>query len=105
MGGNGSSFRKLRVPKIDRNGVGICYEVCCSGPPLLLTHGFGSTSAMWRDQSAPLSRHHKPVLWDMRGHGRSGYPRDPAAYNEAFIDAVLPFLQDLDAKPAQKVAS
>lgn len=93
------------MPKIDRDGVGIYYAVHGSGPPLLLTHGFGSTSAMWRDQIAPLSRHHKPVLWDTRGHGRSDYPRDPAAYSEAFIDAVLPFLHDLDTRPAQKVAS
>jgi pimeloyl-ACP methyl ester carboxylesterase len=93
------------MPKIDRDGAGIDDEVHGSGPPLLLTRGFGSTSAMWRDRIAPLSTHHKPVLWNMRGHGRSDYPRDPAAYNEAFIDAVLPFLHDLDAKPAQKVAS
>ncbi len=73
--------------------------------PLLLTSAIGSTSAIWRDQLASVPTHHKPVWWDMRGHGRSGYPRDSAAYGEAFIDAVLPFLHDLDAKPARKVAS
>jgi pimeloyl-ACP methyl ester carboxylesterase len=38
---------------------------------------------MWRGQVEPLSRDHKLVVWDMRGHGQSDYPADPAAYSEA----------------------
>ena len=71
------------MPKIDRNGVRIYYEVHGDGPPLILTHGYSSTSAMWQGQIAALSKHHKLVLWDMRGHGQSDYPEDPAAYSEA----------------------
>jgi pimeloyl-ACP methyl ester carboxylesterase len=82
------------VPKIDREGIEIYYEVHGSGPPILLTHGFGSTSAMWQGQIAVLSKRHKLVLWDMRGHGRSGYPRDPAAYSEAQTVADMAALLD-----------
>ena len=64
------------MPKIDRDGVKIYYEVHGSGPPLLLTHGYSSTSAMWQGQIEALSKHHKLVLWDMRGHGQSDYPDD-----------------------------
>ena len=32
------------MPKIDRNGVNINYEVYGSGSPLFLTHGFSATS-------------------------------------------------------------
>ena len=71
------------MPKIDRDGVKIHYEVHGNGPPLILTHGYSSTSAMWEGQIAALSKHHKLVLWDMRGHGQSDYPDDPAAYSEA----------------------
>jgi pimeloyl-ACP methyl ester carboxylesterase len=71
------------MPKIDRNGVSIHYEVYGDGPPLILTHGYSSTSAMWQGQIAALSKRHKLVLWDMRGHGQSDYPEDPAAYSEA----------------------
>src|SRR3979411_2264573 len=71
------------MPKIDRDGVNIYYEVHGSGPPLLLTHGYSSTSAMWQGQIEALSKHHKLVLWDMRGHGQSDYPDDPLAYSEA----------------------
>ncbi|MGO8909422.1 MAG: alpha/beta fold hydrolase [Bradyrhizobium sp.] len=82
------------MPRINRDGVEIYYEVHGSGPTILLTHGYGSTSAMWRDQIAPLSKHHKLVLWDMRGHGQSDYPRDPAAYSEALTVADMAALLD-----------
>ena len=53
------------MPTINRDGVNIYYEVHGSGPPLLLTHGYSSTSGMWQGQIAALSKHHKLVLWDM----------------------------------------
>jgi pimeloyl-ACP methyl ester carboxylesterase len=71
------------MPRIDRDGVGIYYEVHGDGPPLLLTHGYSSTSAMWHGQIEALARDHQLILWDMRGHGHSDYPDDPKAYSEA----------------------
>jgi pimeloyl-ACP methyl ester carboxylesterase len=71
------------MPRINRDGVGIHYEIHGDGPPLLLTHGYSSTSAMWHGQIDALAKSHKLVLWDMRGHGQSDYPDDPAAYSEA----------------------
>src|SRR3981189_1015982 len=43
-------FQEAAMPKINRDGVKIYYEVHCSGPALLLTHGYSSTSAMWQGQ-------------------------------------------------------
>src|SRR5467141_4097286 len=82
------------MPKINRDGVEIYYEVHGSGPPLLLTHGYSSTSEMWQGQTAALSKHHKLVLWDMRGHGRSDYPDDASAYSEALTVADMAALLD-----------
>jgi pimeloyl-ACP methyl ester carboxylesterase len=82
------------MPKINRDGVEIYYEVHGSGPALLLTHGYSSTSAMWKGQIEALSRHHKLVLWDMRGHGQSDYPADPAQYSEALTVADMAALLD-----------
>src|ERR1700733_13848457 len=79
------------MPKINRNGVNIHYEVHGSGPALLLTHGYSSTSAMWQGQIEALSKHHKLVLWDMRGHGQSD---DPAAYSEALTVGDMAALLD-----------
>jgi pimeloyl-ACP methyl ester carboxylesterase len=82
------------VPTIDRDGVKIYYEVHGAGPPLLLTHGYSSTSAMWQGQIEALSEQHKLVLWDMRGHGQSDYPDDGAAYSEALTIADMAALLD-----------
>jgi pimeloyl-ACP methyl ester carboxylesterase len=82
------------MPKIDRDGVKIYYEVYGSGTPLLLTHGYSSTAAMWQGQIAALSKNHKLVLWDMRGHGQSDYPDDPKAYSEALTVADMAALLD-----------
>jgi pimeloyl-ACP methyl ester carboxylesterase len=82
------------MPKIDRDGISIHYELHGSGPPLLLTHGYSSTSAMWRGQIAALSKRHTLVLWDMRGPRQSGYPDDPAAYSEALTVGDMAALLD-----------
>jgi pimeloyl-ACP methyl ester carboxylesterase len=82
------------MPKIDRDGVKIYYEVHGDGPPLLLTHGYSSTSAMWHGQVAALSKHYQLVLWDMRGHGQSDYPDDPGAYSEKQTVADMAALLD-----------
>ena len=86
---------------IDRDGVKIYYEVHGDGPPLILTHGYSSTSEMWNGQIAALSKRHKLVLWDMRGHGRSDYPDNPAAYSETLtIGDMAAVLDEVGARQA-----
>ena len=82
------------MPKLNRDGVNIHYEIHGSGPPLILTHGYSSTSAMWQGQIAALSKAYRLVLWDMRGHGQSDYPDDAAAYSEALTVADIAALLD-----------
>src|SRR6202048_4847916 len=97
----GARFGKAAMPKISRDGVEIYYEVHGGGPALLLTHGYSSTSAMWQRQIEALSRHHKLVLWDMRGHGQSDYPDDPQSYSEALTVAdMATLLDEVGAKSA-----
>ena len=70
------------VPYLDRNGTRIFYDTAGDGPAVLLSHGYSATSAMWHGQREALSKDHKLIVWDMRGHGRSDSPGDPAAYSE-----------------------
>jgi pimeloyl-ACP methyl ester carboxylesterase len=86
---------KLGRAKLDRDGVEIYYEIHGSGPALLLTHGYSATSEMWEGQIEALSKHHRLVLWDMRGHGQSDYPDDPAAYSEALTVKDMAALLDV----------
>jgi pimeloyl-ACP methyl ester carboxylesterase len=51
-----------------------------SGPALLLTHGFGESARMWDANIPALAERHQVIAWDIRGHGRSEAPDDPAQY-------------------------
>jgi len=87
------------MPKLDRDGVQIHYEVHGKGPALLLTHGFSATGEMWRGQLEALTPDFTVITWDMRGHGRSDYPADQGAYSEEATVADMAAL--LDAAGAQ----
>ncbi len=68
---------------------------------ILLTHGYSSTGGMWAGQIEPLSKSYKLVTWDMRGHGQSDYPEDPAAYTEeATVADMAALLDAVGAKTA-----
>ncbi|MEO5900563.1 MAG: alpha/beta fold hydrolase [Ilumatobacteraceae bacterium] len=82
------------MPILVRDGVGIHYEVAGDGPALILTHGYSSTGEMWAGQIAPLAEHFRVITWDMRGHGRSGYPDDPADYSPELSIADMVALLD-----------
>ncbi len=71
------------MARLDRDGVTIHYEVHGRGPAILLSHGYSATCRMWDGQIAALQDHYRIIVWDMRGHGQSDYPADPAAYSEA----------------------
>ena len=67
---------------LTRNGVDLHYVAEGSGPAILLTHGFGASSRMWEGQVAALRDRYRVIAWDMRGHGDSDSPEDPAVYSE-----------------------
>jgi pimeloyl-ACP methyl ester carboxylesterase len=69
------------MAEIDRGGVPIYYESHGSGPAILLSHGYGATCRMWDGQIAAFADRYRLILWDMRGHGLSGDPADPALYS------------------------
>jgi len=84
---------------LDRDGVRIYYEVHGTGPAILLSHGYSATSAMWAGQVGALSQNHTLILWDMRGHGNSDSPVNPAEYSEALTTADMAALLDAVAAP------
>jgi pimeloyl-ACP methyl ester carboxylesterase len=72
------------MPELTRPGGRIHYDVTGSGNPLLLlTHGFGATSAMFRPNLAAASARNQVATWDILGHGGSDYPADPDCYGAA----------------------
>jgi pimeloyl-ACP methyl ester carboxylesterase len=72
------------MPVLQRPAGNISYHVAGSGgPPLLLSHGYGATSAMFAGNVAALAASRRVVTWDLRGHGGSDYPSEPAKYSAA----------------------
>src|SRR5919204_382072 len=69
---------------LDRDGVRLYYEVH-EGPadalPLLLSHGFSASAAMWSTNAPALAERRHVLAWDMRGHARSDAPADQALYS------------------------
>ncbi len=69
---------------VDREGVGIHYEVYGQGettlfliPPSPITH-----SRIWKAQIPFLSRHYRVVTFDGRGNGKSGQPTGASAHTQ-----------------------
>ena len=89
------------MPKLDRDGVAIHYEVRGEGPVLLLTHGYSATGGMWDGQVEALTKRFRLITWDMRGHGETDYPSDPAQYSEeATVADMAALLDAVGAKDA-----
>jgi pimeloyl-ACP methyl ester carboxylesterase len=61
--------------------VRIYYEEHGAGTPLVLAYGIGGNVKMWDVNVPGLARRHRLVLWEPRGHARSGSPEDPAKYS------------------------
>ena len=69
------------MPVLARPGARIRYHVSGTGrPALLLTHGYGATSAMFSQNLAVATARNQVITWDIAGHGGSDYPSDPDCY-------------------------
>jgi pimeloyl-ACP methyl ester carboxylesterase len=75
----------------DSGGVRIRYVDMGSGPAVVLVHGFtGDIERSWINTGvlANLSTDHRVLAFDLRGHGHSGKPHDPRAYDEIGLDVI-----------------
>ena len=90
---------------VDRGEARIHYSVAGEGRaslPLVLTHGFSASSAMWEPNLAELAASRQVVTWDIRGHGRTIVPAKPELYSQdASVEDILAVL---DACRIQRAA-
>ena len=63
------------------NGIEIDYEDTGRGRAVLLSHGFSATRRMWTGQHEAFRDRYRVISWDMRGHGQTEAPDDPAQYS------------------------
>jgi pimeloyl-ACP methyl ester carboxylesterase len=67
------------------DGTEIVFDIAGSGPPVLLHHGFAADARTnWVQPNvvdAIVASGRQVITMDARGHGRSGKPHDPSAYD------------------------
>lgn len=90
----------------DSNGVQIRYIDKGSGEPVVLVHGLlGNIETSWVDSGiiANLSKDHRVIAFDARGHGKSGKPHDADAYGQQMSLDVVRLLDHLKIQRAHIV--
>lgn len=86
------------MPRINNQGVNIHYEIAGQGTPLLMLHGAFGSADDWSDfgYAETLGRDHRLILMDLRGHGKSDKPHDPACYSiDLFVQDTIAVLDAL----------
>jgi pimeloyl-ACP methyl ester carboxylesterase len=58
----------------DIDGVRIHYQEQGTGTPLILLHGFTSSTYSWKDVFEPLAKNYRVIAVDLKGFGFSGKP-------------------------------
>ena len=69
-----------------------------TGEPILLIHGYTqSIERNWIDNGVfqALAKDHRVIAFDLRGHGRSEKPYDPAKYGEEMVRDAIRLLDQL----------
>jgi pimeloyl-ACP methyl ester carboxylesterase len=69
------------MAKAKVNGIEIDYEDTGRGRAIVLTHGHTSGRTAWDGQHQALADRYRVISWDIRGHGQTLAPDDPAQYS------------------------
>ena len=83
------------VRTIDAAGLTLAYRELGSGPPVLLLHGWPTSSYLWRDVMPPIAKRNRVIALDLPGFGASDKPPDGAYDFDFFESAIDGFLAEL----------
>lgn len=79
---------------VEVDGLTLAYRSAGAGPPVLLLHGWPTSSYLWRDVIPPIAEHNQVIALDLPGFGQSSKPLE--GYDFAFFERALDgFLQAL----------
>jgi pimeloyl-ACP methyl ester carboxylesterase len=84
------------------NGINVFYAEIGHGSPVVLLHGGLASSDYFGNQIRPLARHHRVIVMDSRGHGRSTRDERPFGY-DIMADDVVRLLDKLKISKADIV--
>ena len=78
--------------------VKLFYEEEGRGPPLLLIHGFGTSSFTWRHIAPELASTHRVIAVDLKGFGQSDKPFDDRYSVRDQAELLAQFIEDHDLR-------
>ena len=73
---------------VEVDGLELAYRDQGSGPPVLLLHGWPTSSFLWRNVIPPIAGANRVIAPDLPGFGASAKPLD-ASYSFHFFDRTL----------------
>ena len=80
-------------PTISVDGLNVAYSDVGDGPPVLLLHGWPTSSYLWREIGPALAREHRVIAPDLPGFGASSKPVG-TRYSFGFFERTLDALAD-----------
>jgi pimeloyl-ACP methyl ester carboxylesterase len=93
-------LQEVEHQTFDSNGVQLHFTLQGEGDALVLLHGFAGNQQVMAGLSATLAKDHWVIAPDVRGHGQSGKPHDPAAYGRELVEDVVRLLDHLGVEKA-----
>jgi haloalkane dehalogenase len=83
---------------VEVDGLTIAYREVGAGPPVLLLHGWPTSSHLWRDVMRPIAAHNRVLAIDLPGFGASDKPLGTRYGFELFERTLDGFLAALDVE-------
>lgn len=83
------------VQTVEAGGLTLAYRELGSGPPVLLLHGWPTSSFLWRGVMPPIARQNRVIALDLPGFGASDKPDADYGFDffERAIDGFLAALE------------
>ena len=88
------------MPFAETAGARTCYELSGEGPALVFVHGGFVDRTMWRPQVGTFADRCRVVIYDLRGHGRTGPTAAPRYTAGLLADDLRGLLDHLDIRRA-----
>lgn len=99
-------FHRAEGDYFDSNGARIFYTVEGNGPPVILVHGLAAHADLnWRRPGVTrmLAQNFQVIAFDLRGHGLSAKPSDPADYGIEMVEDITRLMDHLNIERAHVV--
>ncbi|WP_440006084.1 alpha/beta fold hydrolase [Halomicrococcus sp. SG-WS-1] len=74
------------MPTVQTNDIETYYERRGEGPPLVFVHASIVDRTMWKQQVDALSDDYATIVYDVRGHGRTGGSTEPEYTMDLFVE-------------------